>query len=307
VSFAKQNPKIPEGINTSADNPLREFFILLLGVFIILGATVALLLVFAHSLAPHIPFRYEQQLMSKYGQWTRSEPEHSAAFQDAEAAIQELGQNLALQSELPAGICTQFQLLDQPDLPNAFATLGGQIFVTTGLLREVSSENALAMVLAHEIAHIKYRHPAQSLSGGLLVQLFLSIVTGGQNASALQSTAQQTGILTMLGFSRKMEVAADTAAMNTLEKYYGHLAGTEEFFAKILERHQQARWQALFTSHPNLSQRIEYIQARAESLTLIDGAKPGTKALDSRLKNIQEILANNGSQDQGSSEHQGIN
>jgi predicted Zn-dependent protease len=307
VSFAKQNPKIPEGINTSADNPLKEFFILLLGVFIVFGTTLALLLVFTHSLAPYIPFRYEQQLMSKYGQWTRSESEHSSAFQDAETAIQELGQSLALQSELADGISTQFHLLDQPNVPNAFATLGGQIFVTTGLLQEVSSENALAMVLAHEIAHIKYRHPAQSLSGGLLVQLFLSIVTGGQNASALQSTAQQTGILTMLSFSRKMEVTADTAAMNTLENYYGHLVGSEEFFAKILGQHQQARWRALFTSHPNLSQRIEYIQARAQSLTQVNGDKPNTKALDPRLKNIQEILANNDYQSQGSSEHQDIN
>jgi predicted Zn-dependent protease len=307
VSFAKQNPKISEGINTSADNPLKEFFILLLGVLIILGTTVALLLVFAHSLAPYIPFRYEQLLMSKYRQWTTSEPEYSAAFQDAEAAIQELGQSLALQSELPAGISTQFQLLDQADVPNAFATLGGQIFVTTGLLQEVSSENALAMVLAHEIAHIKYRHPAQSLSGGLLVQLFLSIVTGGQNANALQSTAQQTGILTMLGFSRKMEVTADTAAMNTLENYYGHLAGTEEFFTKILGQHQQAKWQALFTSHPDLSQRIEYIQARAQSLTQVNGAKPSTKVLDPRLKNIQKILVNSGYQNQDFSEYQDIN
>jgi predicted Zn-dependent protease len=286
VAFAKQNPKIPEGINTSADNPLKEFFILLFGVLIILGTTMALLLVLAHSLAPYIPFRYEQQLMSHYGQWTRSEPEHSAALQDAENAIQELGQNLARQSGLAAGISTQFYLLDQADVANAFATLGGQIFVTTGLLREVSSENALAMVLAHEIAHIKYRHPAQSLSGGLLMQLFLSIVTGGQDATALKSTAQQTGVLTMLGFSRKMEDTADTEAMNTLENYYGHLAGTEEFFAKVLGQHHQPRWQALFTSHPDLSQRIKYIQTRAQILTQVTGAKPNTKALDPRLEKI---------------------
>ncbi|MFQ3200855.1 MAG: putative Zn-dependent protease [Zhongshania sp.] len=307
MAFAKQNPKIPEGINTSADNPLKEFFILLFGVFIILGSTMALLLVFAHSLGSYIPFRYEQKLMSNYGQWTRSEPGHSAALQDAETAIQELGQNLARQSGLAAGISTQFYLLDQADAANAFATLGGQIFVTTGLLREVSSENALAMVLAHEIAHIKYRHPAQSLSGGLLVQLFLSIVAGGQDATALKSTAQQTGVLTMLGFSRKMEDTADKAAMNTLENYYGHLAGTEEFFAKILGQHQQARWQALFTSHPDLRQRIEYIQTRAQILTQVTGAQPNTKALDPRLEKIQNILANSGYQGRDPSERQDIN
>jgi len=289
VSFAKQNPKIPEGINTSADNPLKEFFILLAGVLFVLGASVALLLLFANTLAPHIPFRYEQQLTNKYGEWSKSKTESSLALQDAEAAVQDLGQQLAAQADLGSDISVHFHLLDQANTPNAFATLGGHIFVTTGLLKEVSSENALAMVLAHEIAHIKFRHPAQSLSGGLLVQLFLSIVTGGQNATALQNTTQQTGLLTMLGFSRQMESKADDAALTTLENHYGHLAGAEQFFSKVLAQHGQARWQALFTSHPDLRQRINHIQRRAQQQS---GAKSGdntaqaTKPLDPRLANF---------------------
>ena len=246
-------------------------------------------MLFANTLAPYIPFRYEQQLSNKYAEWSNTESDQSVAFLDAEVAIQELGQRLATHSDLAPEISVQLHLIEQADVPNAFATLGGHIFVTTGLLKEVSSENALAMVIAHEIAHIKFRHPAKSFSGGLLVQLFLSAITGGQNAAALQSTAQQTGLLTMLGFSRQMESNADDAALNTLKKYYGHLEGTEEFFSKVLAQHEQARWQALFTSHPDLRKRIDHIQRRAQQQSGAnsgDNTAQATTPLDPRLANF---------------------
>jgi len=277
VAFAKQNPKIPEGINASSENPLKEFSILLGGVLLVITAVVALLLLFSHQLAPLIPFRYEQQLVSKFGQLRSNTENRKQSMLSAEAALQELGDQLANKSQLAPDIKLHFHLVDEADVPNAFATLGGHIFVTTGLLREVSSENALAMVLAHEIAHIKFRHPAQSISGGLLVQLFLSVVTG-QNAVVLQGTVQQAGIMTVLGFSRKMESAADRAALDTLEQHYGHLAGAEAFFEKILAQHRQASWQAIFASHPDMQQRIEQIKNRTQK-----SKTAATKALDPRL------------------------
>jgi predicted Zn-dependent protease len=41
---------------------------------------------------------------------------------------------------------------------NAFALLGGQVFVTRGMLGFVESEAELAAVLGHEIAHVDLRH-----------------------------------------------------------------------------------------------------------------------------------------------------
>jgi predicted Zn-dependent protease len=48
-------------------------------------------------------------------------------------------------------------ILDSPEL-NAFATTGGHIFMTRGLMEALVSEDALAAVLAHEIAHIQLQH-----------------------------------------------------------------------------------------------------------------------------------------------------
>jgi Zn-dependent protease with chaperone function len=75
-----------------------------------------------------------------------------------------------------------------------------------------------------------------------------------------------------------METAADNAALDTLEKYYGHLTGAEAFFEKILSKHHQASWQTIFASHPNIQQRIAQIKSRKQNTAAKD-----TKTLDPRL------------------------
>ena len=49
------------------------------------------------------------------------------------------------------------------------------------------AENALAMVLVHEMAHVKYRHPIQALGRGAVVQLVIALISGGQGSGAVQS------------------------------------------------------------------------------------------------------------------------
>ncbi|MEC9410786.1 MAG: M48 family metalloprotease, partial [Pseudomonadota bacterium] len=60
------------------------------------------------------------------------------------------------EAEIPS---VKVHWLPNVDAANAFATSGGNIHVTRGLLDAVNSENGLAMVLAHEYAHIELRHP----------------------------------------------------------------------------------------------------------------------------------------------------
>ena len=57
------NPEIPEGINTSKDNPLKEFFVLTIGVFGAIVLVVTILSLLAEKLAIYVPFSLEQQLI----------------------------------------------------------------------------------------------------------------------------------------------------------------------------------------------------------------------------------------------------
>ena len=67
-----------------------------------------------------------------------------------------------------------------PDkVTNAFATLGANVVFYRGLLEKFDNEDAVAMVMAHEIAHAKLRHPAASLGRGIAVGLTLSLISVG--------------------------------------------------------------------------------------------------------------------------------
>src|SRR5688500_4683355 len=76
--------------------------------------------------------------------------------------VDRLGHELAAKSERP-NLPWTFTLLDSP-IVNAMALPGGYIYVTRGMIERINSEDELAGVLGHEIAHVTGRHSAQPLS-----------------------------------------------------------------------------------------------------------------------------------------------
>ncbi|KPK67080.1 MAG: hypothetical protein AMJ84_13975 [Acidithiobacillales bacterium SM23_46] len=140
---------------------------------------VAVLAYFAQSLARFIPYHYETQIADQYRAMYPPRTEVTEY-------LQQLVDHLAIAQELPADMRLTVHYVDK-DTINAFATVGGHIVVFRGLLEKMPNENALAMVLAHEIAHVKHRHPIQVLGRGVVVGLALSIVTGATGNQSLGS------------------------------------------------------------------------------------------------------------------------
>jgi predicted Zn-dependent protease len=110
---------------------------------------------------------------------------------------------------------------------NAFATSGGHIFVTRGLISAAKSEDALAAVIAHEVAHIQLQHSIRAIKTSRITQAL--IVTGastvgavsGMNVNELTSVFNESvgEILQTLvnsGYSQTQEFAADNTAMSLL-------------------------------------------------------------------------------------------
>lgn len=78
--------------------------------------------------------------------------------------VNSVGRWLALQTERP-DLPWQFGVLDDNDV-NAFASPGGYVFITKGLLSHMKSEAELAGVLAHEISHVLRKHHLQAIKKG---------------------------------------------------------------------------------------------------------------------------------------------
>ena len=144
------NPEIPEGINTTEEHPLKEFAILSAGIIGVIVVVVLILSLLAEMLAPHIPFPMERELAAKF----ISIDDYQS---DEEIYLTSLGEKMSAHMALPEEMQIFMHYVDD-EVKNAFATLGGHIFIHRGLLEIMPNENALSMVIAHEIAHTTERH-----------------------------------------------------------------------------------------------------------------------------------------------------
>jgi len=253
------NPKIPEGINTSKENPLKEFSILLLGT-ITLVVVISLILGFSGSwLAGKIPFSAEVKIANLYDitQLTDSN-EHPKLTQ----YLQGLADKISKAQNLPEEMKITAHYMDS-DTINAFATIGGNLFIYRGLLEMVDNENTLVTLLGHEIGHVKYRHPIKSLGRGIAVSIAMSTITGSTDSQIMGDA----GLLTVLQFSRKMELQADEEAMHTLQKLYGHIQGGADLFRLFQKMRKETATDEpaeIFSTHPLDQHRIDNFSIMAK-------------------------------------------
>jgi predicted Zn-dependent protease len=91
------------------------------------------------------------------------------------AYVTAIGSKLTAVSERPEGPW-KFMIADAAE-PNAFALPGGYVYVTRGLLALVNSEDELAGVIGHEIAHVTARHASKRMGAAVLTAP-VSIATG---------------------------------------------------------------------------------------------------------------------------------
>lgn len=252
-----QNPELPEGINVSRSQPLLDLLRLLGGLLVVAAIVFTALGLLADKLAKYIPFATELKVAARF-------PDALPAPGPVTSYLQQLADRIAAAQELPEGMRINVHYVDEPTI-NAFATLGGNVVLFRGLLNKMPSENALAMVISHEIAHVKMRHPISTLGRGLAIGVALAMISAGAGGDIAGNTLGSAGLLTALTFSRSQERDADTDALRTVAKMYGHVAGADQIF-RLLQNESEAQLgdaPAFLRTHPLDRERIDAIGAAA--------------------------------------------
>ena len=114
-------------------------------------------------------------------------------------------------------------------LVNAFATPGGQIIMTRGLVQKAASPDEVAGVLAHEIGHTIELHPEAGLVRAMGLSAAAQLVFAGTT-----STAANIGLLlTQLRYTRVAEREADGHAMRILKRAGISAKGFGDFFERL--------------------------------------------------------------------------
>jgi predicted Zn-dependent protease len=157
-------------------------------------------------------------------------------------------------------------ILDTDEI-NAFATPGGHIFVTRGLIACAENEDALAAVIAHEVAHIQLRHALTSIRNARYVNAAVSGALAGTGGSAAGNVKELAGIMgdsvnevitTMVvnGFSPAQEYEADSTALSLLAAAGYQPSGLLEMLQVLKKKQGNDKSKGFGKTHPSPAQRI---------------------------------------------------
>ncbi|HEV2719609.1 MAG TPA: M48 family metalloprotease, partial [Thermoanaerobaculia bacterium] len=216
----------------------------------------------------------------------------TADDQEIEADIARIGARIAPQAQrrLPF----RFHYLPDRSLVNAFALPGGHVFVGAGLLEEMTTEDELASVLAHEVEHIDHYHCAERLQ-----------VEAALRKIPLGAVLQIPVAVFQAGYSKEQELEADREGVLLAARAGYSAAGALRLFAMFekLEREAPPRTPqeeaarvtydvltGYFRSHPPMQERIAQVRAmivrqpelavRAERPLAVEPIIVGWKSLD---------------------------
>ena len=160
------------------------------------------------------------------------------------------------------------------DTYNAFAIPAGYIFINSGLLAVMDSEEELAGILAHEIAHVNARHISQRIErsrkigwatmAGMAAGVLIGAAGGGEAAQAVTKGSQAAGIAAELSYTRDNEIQADQLGLIYLtDAGYGG-----EGLLKILKKMRSKQWfdteqvPTYMRTHPAIEDRITYLDTQ---------------------------------------------
>lgn len=154
----------------------------------------------------------------------------------------------------------EVKIIKDDKVLNAFCTPGGHIYVYTGIIKYLDTEDQLAGVLGHEIAHADKRHTTDALSKSSARNLALEVLLG-KNQGALTEIAKG---LVDLQYSRSHEKEADEYSVVYLCNTTYRSDGAAGFFQKLEAEGQSGGTPEFLSTHPNPENRVQAITQKAQ-------------------------------------------
>ncbi len=197
-------------------------------------------------LARAVPFSTEQKLAAAVNFGAAAAPCTRAAGEQA------LDKMVARLYPLEPGddrIRIRVQAVRSADV-NAYAALGGNIYVNQALIEQAASPEELAGVLAHEIEHVRHRHVLENLMVRLGTWGALELALG--DASSAADLAQ---MMLNLQYTKTQEHQADEDGLKRLVQAQVSVKGYQDFFDRL--RRRGAGGSDFFSDHPSEASRAE--------------------------------------------------
>jgi hypothetical protein len=177
--------------------------------------------------------------------------------------VNRVGQNLVKNSD--SKVPFTIKVLDTDEI-NAMALPGGFFYVNSGLILACDSEDELAGVMAHEIAHVAAHHAAREMTKMNYMQIgsipLMIFTQGTWTGYGIYEAAQLAVPLTFLQFSREYEAEADYLGIQYAYRAGYDPQGMVSIFEKLdaLEKHKPGALSKAFSDHPATPDRIGHVE-----------------------------------------------
>jgi predicted Zn-dependent protease len=153
----------------------------------------------------------------------------------------------------------ELNIIKNDTIQNAFCAPGGFIYVYTGLMKFVESEDELAGIIAHEVAHGDLRHSTDQLTKQYGIQVIIALLTD----SDTQLLADIGASLVQLGYSRSDEAEADRFAVRYLKDTPYNPVAFANFFSRMQAKDGNMGIFQFLSTHPDPGNRVEKIHEEA--------------------------------------------
>jgi len=230
--------------------------------------------------------KLDEEIGKKFGFYTESK---------LQGYVNEVAQRL-VRSGLPRSFTYEFKIVDMPE-PNAFASMGGFVYITRGMLAELNSETELAGALAHETAHISHRHVPKQMTRAYGMQLLGlgAIALGATLGNADNNLGQASlgisaALMTILrSYSQEAELEADELGLLLMSKAGYDPRALVEFLRSLRyrERLTGLGYHGMLATHPETAERIAKADIMSQLLASRQSAgDPGEDTYKTRLEGL---------------------
>ncbi len=242
--------KADDSVNVSKEHPLVEAGTLVVGLSLIFLAIMVVLIFVVEIVLYFVPEKTEVELFEA---WL---PEDIVTVSFDDPRLVKLDSLLSRLSRHWPDTEYEFRIqIDDSSELNALAFPGGLIVVTSGLLDKVESENELAFIIGHELGHFRNRDHIRGLGRGIAIGILITAVSSNEGGAQLSATIAD---LTLRGYSRRQERAADEFGLFIVQQEYGHVAEAWRFFDRIEEEYGgTSEIVSLLSTHPVPDDRAE--------------------------------------------------
>lgn len=236
----RYSPKLPDDtVNISQEKPLSMAIKLTVSLAVLAGIGYFLMGALISAAVASITPQQEQKLASMLSMDMQYVETNSSY-------LRKVTEKLTQCADLPYEI--HIVVMEDTEL-NAFAVPGGVIYVTSGILSKMESENELAFIIGHELGHFKHKDHLKSL-GYRIIFGAVSLMLGSDYGLASTMTLG----ISSAKYSQSAEFAADCFGLQVMQCAYGSVTDATRMFEKMDSGDE---WRYFIATHPGFKARVK--------------------------------------------------